>query len=46
MDNFYLILLQSVVLIFINVTVAGYLTLKMAVFLWEKISDLKANRFK
>ena len=46
METFYVILLQSVLLIFINVTVAGYLTIKMAVFLWEKINELKADRFK
>lgn len=46
METFYVILLQSVLLIFINVSVAGYLTLKMAVFLWEKINELKADRFK
>lgn len=37
MDQFSLLLLQSVVLIFISVTVAGYLTLKMAEFMWERI---------
>ncbi len=47
MDNFYLLLLQTILLTVINAMVAGYLAHQMTVYLLIKIEEeLKTNRFK
>lgn len=47
MNNFGLLLLQTILLTIINAMVAGYLAHQMTVYLLVKIDEeLKTNRFK
>lgn len=39
-ENYLLLWLMILISIFINVTVAGWLAIKMADFMWEKIQKL------
>lgn len=40
METFVYIAAAMLITIFINITAAGYLTVKMAEFLWEKVKRL------
>lgn len=47
MNNFVLLLLQTILLTIINAMVAGYLAHQMTMYLLVKIDEeLKTNRFK
>lgn len=47
MNNFGLLLLQTILLTIINAMVAGYLAHQMTVYILVKIDEeLKTNRFK